>query len=207
MKLFVVMTLAACGAPPHSQFETPPTAEPHAQLADSDDVHPSYGPHDLEKALITERGAEATNERRIEDAEGRGDSDALVIAKADLAVRQRFITTLEACQATGHLCPPRLDDPPWTYDYATTGAKPTLETVLRFDLGDWQKLTAELHGRACACRTIACVESMDVAINDLEVRPTEDVRADEQAIAELTHARECLFRLRGKAIAKIATEN
>ena len=207
MKLFVVMTLAACGAPPHSQFETPPTQDTHSQLAASDDVHPSYGPHDLEKALITERGAEATNERRVSDAEAKGDDEALRVATGDLAVRQHFIATLEACQQAGHSCPPRLDDPPWRYDYATDGAKPTLDTPLRFDLADWQAMTTELHGRACACRTIACVDSMDVALNDLETRPTDDVRADDQATAELTRARECLFRLRGKAVAKMSNEN
>ncbi len=201
------MTLAACGAPPHSQFETSPTDLTHSQLAASDDVHPSYGPRDLEKALITERGAEATNERRVEEAEAKGDDDGLRVAKADLAVRQRFITSLEVCQQTGHLCPPRVDDPPWTYDYATDGAKPTLDTPLRFDLADWQAMTTELHGRACACRTILCVDSMDVALNELETRPTDDVRADDQATAALTRARECLFRLRGKAIAKLPTNN
>jgi hypothetical protein len=195
------MTLAACGAPTQSGL-APQVEDPHTQLAADDDIHPGYSNPDLEKALIAERGAEATNERRVADAEAKGDSDALVVATADLHVRQRFIKSLETCQQSGHLCPPRLDDPAWKYDYATDGAKPTLDTVLRFDLADWRAMTTELHGRACACRTIACVESMDVALNDLETHPTEDVRADEQAITELTHARECLFRLRGKSMAK-----
>lgn len=200
------MTLAACGAPPRSHFETSATDLTHSQLAASDDVHPSYGPRDLERALITERGAEATNERRVEDAEAKGDDEGLRTATADLAVRRRFIASLEACQQTGRLCPPRLDDPPWTYDYATDGAKPALDTPLRFDLADWQAMTTELHGRACACRTILCVDSMDVALDELETRPTDDVRADDQATAALMHARECLFRLRGKAIAKVSVD-
>lgn len=183
------MTLAACATPPHSQFETPP--EPHAQLAEDDDVRPTYGTAALEKALIAERGAEATNERRVTDAETKGDDDALRIATADLAVRRRFITALETCQHNSHLCPPRLDDPP-----------PGLDTPMRFDLADWQKMTAELHGRACACRTLACIDTLDDSLNELETHPIDDVRSDEQATLELTRARECLFRLRGKAIAK-----
>jgi hypothetical protein len=183
------MTLAACATPPHSHFETPP--EPHAQLAEDDDVRPTYGTAALEKALIAERGAEATNERRVADAETKGDDEALRIATADLAVRRRFITALETCQRNSHLCPPRLDDP-----------QPGLDTPMRFDLADWQTMTAELHGRACACRTIACLDTLDDSLDELETHPIEDVRSDEQATVELTRARECLFRLRGKAIAK-----
>ncbi len=185
------MALAACGSPQRAPFEGAPEAHT-AELADSDDVKPTYGKADLEKALITERGAEATNERRVADAEAKDDGDALTVATADLHVRQRFIANLEACQATGHLCPPRLDDPP-----------APMESALRFDLADWQKLSTELHGRACACRTIACVDAMDVAINELELRPMHEVSADEQATVEITRARECLFRLRGKSIAKV----
>jgi len=164
-------------------------------MAGEDDVKPSYGKPDLEKALIAERGAEATNERRVADAEAKGDDEALRVAIADLAVRRRFIVALETCQATGHLCPPRLDDP-----------GTALDPNPRFDLADWQKLAAELHGRACACRTLACIDTLDDSINELETRPMEDVRGDEQASAEITSARECLFRLRGKTIAKVSRE-
>ena len=72
------------------------------------------------------------------------------------------------------------------------------ELPLRFDLESWQKVAAELHGRACACRTIACVDSMGVAIDQLEPRPMPEVRGDEVASQSITRARECLFRLRGK---------
>jgi hypothetical protein len=185
------MALAACGAPPRTQFETPEAS--HSELAADDDPKPTYGKAELEKALIAERGAEASNERRVADAERTGDDDALRVAIADLAVRRRFIATLETCQAANRLCPPRLDDPP-----------PNLETPMRFDLVDWQKMTAELHGHACACRTQACLDTLDDSLNQLETRPIEDVRADEQATAELTRARECLFRLRGKTVAKVA---
>lgn len=166
----------------------------HSELATDDDIRPSYGKAELEHALIAERGLEATGERRVAEAEG----DQLQIAIADLAVRRRFIATLEACQASGHTCPPRLDDPPWTFDIAADSAKPPLDTPLRFDLADWQKVAAELHGRACACRTIACVDSLDVVIDQLEQRPMPDVRGDEISSASITRARECLFRLRGE---------
>jgi len=185
------MALAACGSPQRAPYAGA-TAAHTAELADSDDVKPTYGKADLEKALIVERGAEATNERRVADADAKGDGEALNTATADLHVRQRFIANLEACQATGHLCPPRLDDPP-----------SPMESALRFDLADWQKLSTELHGRACACRTIACIDAMDISINELELRPMPDVIVDEPSTVEITRARECLFRLRGKSIAKV----
>ncbi|CAN5295315.1 hypothetical protein BH11MYX1_BH11MYX1_48920 [soil metagenome] len=185
------MALAACGSPQRAPFEGAAQG-PTAELADADDTKPTYGNAELEKALIAERGAEATNERRVAEAEAKDDSDAAMTATADLAVRRRFIANLEACQATGHRCPPRLDEPAWT-----------LDAPLRFDLADWQKLATELHGHACACRTIACVDAMDVMINQLEQRPMQEVAADEPATLEITRARECLFRLRGKSIAKV----
>jgi hypothetical protein len=188
------MALAACGSP-QVETATPTPPVPHSQLAGDDDPRPAYDKAALEKALIAERGAEATNERRVADAEQKGDSDALRIAAADLAVRRRFISTLETCQAAQRLCPPRLDDPP-----------AQLDAPLRFDLADWQKLTAELHGRACACRTQACLDATDDQLNELGQRPMQDVRGDDQATFALTRARECLFRLRGKSIAKLPTE-
>ena len=162
-------------------------------MAGDDDPKPSYTKAELERALIAERGAEATNERRVADAEAKGDDEDFRLATADLGVRRRFIIMLETCQQSGHLCPPRLDEP-----------GTALDPNPRFDLADWQKLAADLHGRACACRTLACVDTLDDAINTLEPRPIDDVRGDEQASAELTRARECLFRLRGKAVAKIS---
>jgi len=196
--LFVSM---ACGSPQHPPFQGG-TEPGHSTLADEDEVRPTYSKAELEKQLIAERGAEATNERRVTDLETKGDDDGLRVAVADLAVRRRFIAALEACQAGGHMCPPRLDDPPWKFDIANETAKPPLDAPLRFDLDDWQKVTAELHGRACACRTMSCVDSVGVAIDQLETRPMQDVQADEAAIASITHARECLFRLRGKSVAR-----
>lgn len=199
MKLLVVLALmAAChgsgGAPaPHRSGDTGITT--HEGLAGADEYQPSYGKADLENALIAERAAESTGEKAIEDA---ADDDARLAATADLAVRRRFIASLEACQESGHNCPPRLDDPAWTYD-PSSDADPKLDTPLRFDLDDWQKVAAELHGRACACRTKACVESMDAAIDKLEARPMRDVRGDETASQSLTRARECLTRLAGRA--------
>lgn len=203
VRLVPVLVIAvACSSPQRAPVQGAPEPAHTSALADDDDVKPSYGKAELEKALIAERGAEATNERRVAELEQKDDADGLRVAVADLAVRRRFITALETCQASGRLCPPRLDDPPWQYDVENDAAKPTLDTPLRFDLDDWQKVTTELHGRACACRTIACIDSMDVAITALEKRPMPDVLADETATASITRARECLFRLRGKAIAR-----
>ena len=175
-------------------------------MAGDDEAAPSYGKADLEKALIAERGAEATNERQVTDAEAKGDDEGLRVATADLGVRRRFIVALETCQQLGHLCPPRLDDPGTTVDHLPALIRGNPAPTLRFDLADWQKLAADLHGLACACRTLACIDTMDDSINQLEPRPMEDVRGDERASAEITGARECLFRLRGKAIAKTPAE-
>jgi hypothetical protein len=199
MKLLVALAvMAAChgsgGTPAtHRGGETGITT--HEGLAASEEYQPTYGKGDLENALIAERAAESTGEKAVEDA---ADDDARLSASADLAVRRRFIAALEACQASGHTCPPRLDDPAWTYD-PSSDADPKLDTPLRFDLDDWQKVAAELHGRACACRTATCVDSMNAAIDKLETRPTQDVRGDETASESLTRARECLTRLAGRA--------
>lgn len=191
----------------------PPPAEPddqaHSALADEDAYKPTYGKPELQKALIAERGAEATAERRVSELEARpADSliaDQLRVAVVDLAVRRRFIQTLEACDAAGRWCPPRLDDPPWAFDPdPDRPADPPLTQALRFDLEGWRGLAAELHGRACACRTLSCVDSVGVAIDQLELRTAPDVQGDETATISITRARECLFRLRGKSVTRIA---
>jgi hypothetical protein len=187
----------------------PPPAESaeasRATLADEDIDRPSYGKAELGKALIAERGAEAALERRVAELEARSDTppaidDQLRVAIADLGVRRRFIATLEVCEASGRRCPPRLDDPPWAYDPdPDQPADPPLAAPLRFDLESWRTVAAELYGRACACRTIACVDSVGVAIDELDPRPMPTVQSDDQAAAAVTRARECLLRLRGKA--------
>ena len=202
MKLLVVLAvMAAChgsgGAPaPHRSGDTGIVT--HEGLAGADDYQPSYGKAELENALIAERAAEATAEKQVMDADFKGDDDAKSAAAGDLAVRRRFIASLERCQSEGRECPPRLDDPAWSWDMSAD-ADPKLDTPLRFDLDDWQKVTAELHGRACACRTTACVASMDAVIDKLETRPMQEVRADEAASQSVTRARECLTRLAGRA--------
>jgi hypothetical protein len=201
-----LLVACGCSAPQRPPYQGATEPSTHAELAGEDDVKPSYGKDALEKALIAERGAEAKDEDRVFQLEGHDDQDGLRVARADLVVRRRFIGLLELCQATGHRCPPRLDDPPWKFDIAGDTSKPPLDAPLRFDLDDWQKVTAELHGRACACRTLACVDSMDVAINQLEMRPMQDVRGDETATVSITRARECLFWLRGKSVAKPIVE-
>jgi hypothetical protein len=177
-------------------------------LADEELYRPSYGKPELGKALISERAAEATVERRVAELEARSGEaaspdpvdDQLRGAVADLAVRRRFIATLEACQAAGRFCPPRLDDPAWAFDPdPERPADPPMTATLRFDAESWRNLAAELAGRACACRTISCVDTVGVAIDVLERRPMPRVQDDDAATASITHARACLFRLRGKA--------
>ena len=178
----------------------------HSELASEDGFSPTYSKADLEKALIADRGREATGERRVAELEAKDGAkdadDELRVARADLEVRRRFITSLELCQANGQTCPPRLDEPAWSFDVDTENAKPSLDAPLRFDLDDWRKLAAELYGRACSCRTLACVDGVGVAIDQLEERPMQEVKGDEVASTSVTRGRECLFRLRGKAIAK-----
>ena len=212
MRAACLVVLAACGA---SATATPPAApEPaHSTLAEEDLYKPSYGKPELSRALISERGAEATGERVVAELEARAASaaapavdDQLRVALADLAVRRRFIATLEACQAAGRLCPPRLDDPAWSFDPdPDRSGDPPMTSVLRFDVESWRGLAAELFGRACACRTIACVDSVGVAIDLLEKRPMPHVLSDETASVSVTRARECLFRLRGKAAIRVAS--
>ena len=194
--------LVACGGTtPHERMPEGPTA--HSQLADDDRYVPSYGKPELQKALYAERAAEATGEKQVAELEaGAADmpaQDRLRVARADLAVRRRFIATLEACQADGTLCPPRLDDPAWAYDYdADQIIAPPIDAAMRFELDGWRKIADELFGRACACRTILCVDGVGVAIDRLEKKPAADVQGDETASLAITRARECLFRLRGK---------
>lgn len=201
MRTLLCLALLGCGGsarpPAHGGGDT--GISTHEGLAPEDEYQPSYGKADLERALIAERAAEATGEKQVMDADFKGDEDAKLAATADLAVRRRFIASLERCQATGRTCPPRLDEPAWTYD-PSADADPKLDTPLRFDVADWQKVAAELHGRACACRTAACVSSMNDAIDRLEARPMQDVRGDETASLSLTRARECLTRLAGRAL-------
>src|SRR2546430_1412214 len=80
-----------------------------------------------------------------------------------------------------------------------SGARPR-PAALRYDLGGWRALAAELHGRSCACRTLACVDGVGAAIDQLEQRTPLAVQGDETAALSVTRARECLFRLRGKAV-------
>ena len=197
----LLFVLAACGTTPNPAPRTPSGDEglaTHSALADDDGFKPSYGKPELDRALVAERGAEAAQEKQLADIEAKGDDDTLRVARADLDVHRRFIAALEACEALGRACPPRLDDPPWTFDIEGN-ADPKLDAPLRFAREDWQKVAAELHGRACACRTLACVDGVEVAIARLETRPAADVQGDDAASASITRARECLFRLRGKA--------
>ncbi|MBL0216906.1 MAG: hypothetical protein IPQ07_23880 [Myxococcales bacterium] len=203
--VWVLLAFLGCGnggtARPGPVTPTPDT--PHGELAGEDLFVPTYGKAELGKALIAERGAEATGERIVAELEAKAvdgpGNDRWRIARMDLEVRRRFIKSLEACESSGHACPPRLDDPTWSYDPdPEVVVAPKVDSELRFDLASWQKLSAELFGRACACRTIACVDSMTVVIDQLEIRPMAEVQGDETASLSVMRARECLFRLRGK---------
>ena len=201
--LLAVASLQACG---HGDTYHPRPATDHgdhtsAGLASDDDWVPTYGKPELERALIAERGREAKAEKAIAELEGGGadvaTSDPLRVALDDLAVRRRFIAALEACQSRDRNCPPRLDEPAWNYD-DDSGEDPPLDAPLRYDLASWQQLATELHGRACACRTMACVDGVGVAIDTVENKPMADVAGDEASSLSLTRGRQCLFRLRGK---------
>jgi len=199
--VWVCLAFLGCGGVASRPPPAGPTEPVLGQLADEELYKPSYGKPELQRALITERGAEASGERLVAELEaGAGTDDRLRVAVADLAIRRRFIASLEACDRSGQACPPRLDEPSWTFDPDPDGGPqaPRIDAPLRFDLDSWQKIAAELHGRACACRTIACVDSMGVAIDQLEARPMPEVAGDEVASQAITRARECLFRLRGK---------
>jgi len=205
--VWVVLAFLGCSGGTKKPVDTFVTPEPPpGQLAQEDLYVPSYGKADLQKALISERGAEATDERIVGELEAQdldaAGQDRLRIARNDLEVRRRFIRSLEACEASGHACPPRLDDPAFSWDYDPPGPKqpPPVDASLRFDAASWQKLSTELFGRACACRTMYCVDSMTAAIDELETRPMPEVQGDESASLAITRARECLFRLRGKAM-------
>jgi hypothetical protein len=171
----------------------------HTALAEDDggEPAPTYDKGDVQKALIAERAAEAKAEQHIAELESAGDPDPVNDARADLVVRRRFIASLEVCEATSRFCPPRLDEPAFSYAI-DSDADPKLAIPLRFDLESWQKVSSELHAVACSCRSLTCVDSVNAAIAKLETRPMEDVRADETATVEITRGRECIYRLLGK---------
>jgi hypothetical protein len=191
----------ACSGGTTGKGKFPDGTGGQSDLADEDHFVPGYGKPEIQRTLIAERGLEATAERVVNDLEAKPDrdiaaDDRLRIARADLAVRRRFIKALEACEANGRWCPPRLDDPSFTFD--PDGETPLLDSPLKFDIDGWRKVGSELHGRACACRTLACLDSVDSATNVLEARAPASVQGDEPSSLSLTRARECLFRLRGR---------
>jgi hypothetical protein len=197
----LLSTVAACSsaaAPPRAPGASETGIVTGARLAAEDEPTPAYAREDLDHAIEAERAAIAHAEEQLATAEADPHpDDAFVAMRADLAVRRRFLASLEMCAQEGHRCPPRLDDPAWSYDPGGT-ADPKLDARLRFDRADWQRIAEELQGRACACRSATCVDSMFAAIEALEARPIADVRGDETASGWIAHARECLYRLRGE---------
>lgn len=197
MRLVLLLALAGCktgGTPTATTEEI--TYHRGGAVVEDDVYKPSYDKADLQRALATERSAEAAALQQLRALEERGDYDQLRTATTDLAVRRRFIASLAACDAAGQACPPRLDDPASSFDVEGK-TDPKLDAPLRFDLASWQQVASELHGRACACRTVACVDSMFGAIDRLETRPMPDVQADDAASLSIMRARECLYHLRG----------
>lgn len=192
--LALALAFAACrtGSTPKSQDTVTIT---HSSTFGDDDLKPTYDKPELQRTLASERAAVAALEKKV--AELETDSDAQLVAVQDLAVRRRFVAALEACDGSGRVCPPRLDEPAWSYDIDKDG-DPKLDTTLRFDVESWRKVAAELHGRACACRTLSCTETVGVAIDRLETRPMPDVQSDDAAALSIVRARDCLYRLRGK---------
>src|SRR4051794_25916073 len=90
------MLAIACSGGTRTHGTLPPDPETHSQLAEEDAYVPAYGKPDLQRALIAERGIEATQERVVGELEAKPDRDAptedrLRVATADLAVRRRFI--------------------------------------------------------------------------------------------------------------------
>jgi len=210
--VWVALAFLGCGGgnQNRTEFGTTPDTSSSGGFTAEDIYVPTYGKAELQKALFAERGAEATADRVVGELEAKvadgPTNDRWRIARADLEVRRRFIRALESCESTQRDCPPRLDEPTWSYDPdPDVVVAPKVDSDLRFDLASWQKLSAEMFGRACACRTIACVDSVGVAIDQLEVRPMPAVQGDETASLSITRARECLFRLRGKAVVRTAS--
>ena len=192
--LALVLAFVSCrhGSTPKSQDTETIT---HSSAFGDDDFKPTYGKPELQRTIAAERAAVTAAEKKVGELET--DSDAQLVAQQDLAVRRRFVAALEACDGSGRVCPPRLDEPAWSYD-ADKDADPKLDATLRFDVESWRKVAAELHGRACACRTLSCTETIGVAIERLETRPMPDVQSDDAAALSIVRARDCLYRLRGK---------
>jgi hypothetical protein len=191
-----VLLLTACG---HGAASQPPVAPvgPAGELAPDDEPPPTYGRAEIQSALTYERGVESALLRQLEELDAADDDSRRGEVVADLAVRRRAIAILERCDANGRMCPPRLDVPNWEHP-VDADRDPTLDVPLRFDLDGWRKVASELHWRACGCRTAQCIESVEVAIADLEVRPMTDVQQDDTALISIVRARECLMRLAGK---------
>jgi hypothetical protein len=195
--LALILALAACRTGSARGGSEEITYSSVSAGAGDDEPAPPYDKAELERALIAERAAEARAGGEVRELGASGDTLGAHVARTDLAIRRRFLALLELCEAGGRGCPPRLDDPAWRYAL-DADVDPTLDVPLRFDLDSWRAVTGELHGRACACRTQVCIDSIEVAIARLEARPRPEVQADEVAIESITRARTCLARLAGR---------
>jgi len=144
-----VLALALAACTHGSSAPRTPTEEPgaHSSFVADDEPPPAYDKAAISKALIAERAAEARGERAVADAEASDNADGLITARADLAVRRRFIAMLERCEEDGRLCPPRLDEPPWPYP-VDSDADPKLDVPLRFDDASWPRGAAAPRGPA-----------------------------------------------------------
>ncbi len=165
----------ACGGP--NTFKPPPPGDhgTHgSELADDDEYKPPTARPRLDRALITERGLEAAAERIMGELEAAGNIEKLEAARGDLAVRRRFIATLEACAASKRKCPPRRADPPFALviDGRATPPPARHSAALR------SRGLAEGHRWSCtvarvrAARWRASMVSK-VAIAQLETQPAD----------------------------------
>lgn len=189
----LLLALGACGpgTPPQAGTGADVITYHKAEMSDDEEPPPKYHRSDLEDVLDAERAKVAAMSEEDRD---------------NILVRKRFIETLELCKATGTYCPPRIDDPVLAFD-VDGDSDPKLESPLRFDVDSWRKVSTELHGRACACRTVGCIDTLEVAIQRLEVRPMPDVQSDDLAAVEIVRARDCLARLGGRhTLPRITTE-
>src|SRR6185503_3317669 len=97
-----LLILAACSGGGPAQYPGADTTI-HTSMAEDEEAPPPYDKAAISKALPGERAAESRAERAVTEAEAAGDHERLRVAIADLAVRQRFIQTLELCEAQGRL--------------------------------------------------------------------------------------------------------
>src|SRR5262245_13398422 len=98
-RLALLLAIVACrhGSTPHAGDTD--TFTVHTALATDDDYKPTYEKAELQRVLSSERSAVAAAESRAGDLDSEtGDPQQLQLVRQDLAVRRRFVASLEACE-------------------------------------------------------------------------------------------------------------